>query len=326
MLYCQNPQALGSPRCQDSASCFHKIYPQLAVLKKRYCEYVWCLQGGGENLRGFFKVPSLFGIRSGLHFLILCIPTSTLHEEDSVPVDNNLTSLMITWWSAWITLNHILLPAVVYSMFPCFLQIPTHPVTDSYFCSSGFYLENVPKSVKVIAKQLDQKNTEMQMSKASREESSCPSEMAHMWAPPWPWRMGHTQPSARAGSWQQRHVEIFYVRLLGSCTKIHMEGRACPLSHFSRVRLFGTLWTVAPQAPLSMGFTRQEHWGGLPCPPPGDLPSPGIESSVSSAPALQADSLLLSHQGSPYGTAVMPQITEARMDQPNRSRCQVYPH
>ena len=79
-------------------------------------------------------------------------------------------------------------------------------------------------------------------------------------------------------SWQQHHVEIFYVRLLGSCTKIHMEGRVCPLSHFSRVRLFATLWTVAPQAPLSMGFTRQEHWSGLPCPPPGDLPSPGIES------------------------------------------------
>ena len=49
------------------------------------------------------------------------------------------------------------------------------------------------------------------------------------------------------------------------------------LSHFSRVRLFATLWTVAHQAPLSMGFSREELWSGLPYPPPGDLPSPGIE-------------------------------------------------
>ena len=45
----------------------------------------------------------------------------------------------------------------------------------------------------------------------------------------------------------------------------------------SRVRLFVTPWTVAPQAPLSTGFPRQESWSGLPRPPPGDLPNPGIE-------------------------------------------------
>ena len=49
------------------------------------------------------------------------------------------------------------------------------------------------------------------------------------------------------------------------------------LSHFSQVWLFATLWTVAHQAPLSMGFSRQEYWSGLPCPPPGDLPNPGIK-------------------------------------------------
>ena len=49
------------------------------------------------------------------------------------------------------------------------------------------------------------------------------------------------------------------------------------LSHFSRVQLFETLWTVAHQAPLSMGFSRQEYWSGLPHPPPGDLPDSGIE-------------------------------------------------
>ena len=50
----------------------------------------------------------------------------------------------------------------------------------------------------------------------------------------------------------------------------------CALSHFSCVQLFVTLWSVAHQAPLSMGFSRQEHWSGLPCSPPGDLPDPGI--------------------------------------------------
>ena len=49
------------------------------------------------------------------------------------------------------------------------------------------------------------------------------------------------------------------------------------LSCFSRARLFATLWTVAHQAPLSIGFFGQEHWSGLPCPPSGDLPDPGME-------------------------------------------------
>ena len=50
------------------------------------------------------------------------------------------------------------------------------------------------------------------------------------------------------------------------------------LAHFSHVQLFATLWTLALQAPLSMGFSRQEYWSGLPCPPTGDLPDPVIET------------------------------------------------
>ena len=46
------------------------------------------------------------------------------------------------------------------------------------------------------------------------------------------------------------------------------------------------LWTVAHQAPLSMGFSRQEYWSGLPCPPPVDLPDPGMEPKSLTAPAL----------------------------------------
>ena len=51
----------------------------------------------------------------------------------------------------------------------------------------------------------------------------------------------------------------------------------CVQSPFSCVQLFVTLWTVAHQAPLSMGFSRQEYWSRLPCPPPGDLPDPRIK-------------------------------------------------
>ena len=52
---------------------------------------------------------------------------------------------------------------------------------------------------------------------------------------------------------------------------------ACMLSHLSRVCLFATPWTVARQAPLSMGFPRREYWSGLPVASPRDLPNPGIE-------------------------------------------------
>ena len=58
------------------------------------------------------------------------------------------------------------------------------------------------------------------------------------------------------------------------------------LSHLSCVRLFATPWTVAHQAPLSMGFSGQEYWSGWPRPPPGDLPDPGIQSASLASPAL----------------------------------------
>ena len=61
---------------------------------------------------------------------------------------------------------------------------------------------------------------------------------------------------------------------------------ACMLSCFSHVRLSVTLWTLALQASLSMGFSGQEYWSGLPCPPPGDLLDPGIEPVSLESPAL----------------------------------------
>ena len=61
------------------------------------------------------------------------------------------------------------------------------------------------------------------------------------------------------------------------------------MKSLSRIRLFATPWTVAYQAPPSMGFSRQECWSGLPFPSPGDLPDPGIKPG---SPTLQADALL----------------------------------
>ena len=60
------------------------------------------------------------------------------------------------------------------------------------------------------------------------------------------------------------------------------------LSHFSPVHLFSISWVVAHQAPLSMDFSRQEYWSGLPFSSPADLPDPVIEPG---SPAFQADSL-----------------------------------
>ena len=73
---------------------------------------------------------------------------------------------------------------------------------------------------------------------------------------------------------------------------------ACSLSC---VWLFATSWTVAHQAPLSMGFSKQEYWSGVPFPPLEDLPNPGIEPV---SPAWQADFLPLSHLGNPGGIPI----------------------
>ena len=76
---------------------------------------------------------------------------------------------------------------------------------------------------------------------------------------------------------------------------------ACMLSCFSHVQFCETLWTVACQAPLSVGFSRQEYWSGLPFPSPGDLPDPGIKLR---SPTLQADSLLSELPGKPIQTTI----------------------
>ena len=84
--------------------------------------------------------------------------------------------------------------------------------------------------------------------------------------------------------WQNRHNDTYFTNRLRRRKEIicvnYLNLRlvyACMLSHFNHVQFFVTLWAVAR---LSVGFSRQEYRSGLPCPPPGDLPNPGIEPSA----------------------------------------------
>ena len=102
-----------------------------------------------------------------------------------------------------------------------------------------------------------------------------------------------------------QHFTLFYGHITSCCINIQrlvylfnswwtvasFALCACLLSH---VQLFSTPWTVARQAPLSLGFSRQAYWSGLPRPPPGDLPNPGIEPR---SPAWQVHSLPAEPQG-----------------------------
>ena len=98
---------------------------------------------------------------------------------------------------------------------------------------------------------------------------------------------------------QRCHFNLLLLTFLqGSGNKESIRVK-CLLNHFDRVQLFATLWTIACQAPLSMGFSRQEYWSGLPCPPPGELPNSGIKPASPGSLALQVNSSPLSHLGSP---------------------------
>ena len=88
--------------------------------------------------------------------------------------------------------------------------------------------------------------------------------------------------------WSGRRVRVMpkvFVRLLLSPSSYFLL-RAYMLRHFSHARLFVTPWTVACHVSLSVGFSRQEYWSMLPCPPAGDLPDPGVEPVSLVSPAL----------------------------------------
>ena len=77
---------------------------------------------------------------------------------------------------------------------------------------------------------------------------------------------------------------------------------------------FVTLWTIVHQGSLSMGFSRPEHWSGLPCSPPGNLPHPGTEHASPVSPALQMASLPQSHQGSPIRACCWCSVTKSCLE------------
>ena len=89
---------------------------------------------------------------------------------------------------------------------------------------------------------------------------------------------------------------MVFLFLSGLCG-IHHDCLKVKVKSLSRVRLFATPWTVAYQAPLSMGVSRQEYWSGVPLPSPGDLPDPGIEPGF---PALETDALTSEPPGKPH--------------------------
>ena len=93
---------------------------------------------------------------------------------------------------------------------------------------------------------------------------------------------------------EQLTLSISYICMC-VCVCVCVRAYACVLTCFHHVQLFASLWIVACQTSPFMVFSRQEYWSGLPCPPPGDLPTPVIKSTSS---ALQADSVQLRLWGS----------------------------
>ena len=95
------------------------------------------------------------------------------------------------------------------------------------------------------------------------------------------------------------------------------------LSHFRYAQLFATLWTVAHQALLSMDFSRQEHWSGLPCPPPGIFLTQGWNSCLSSLLHYQVGSLSLMPPGKSIEITCDPAIPLPRI---YPTRVKIYIH
>ena len=100
--------------------------------------------------------------------------------------------------------------------------------------------------------------------------------------------------------WMSHYIPNQGITLLYSVFILSEDNTASMISRFSHVQLFGTQWIVVRQVPMSMGFSRQEYWSGLPCPPPGDLPNPGIKLvSLTSHLWHQQDSLPSEPHGKP---------------------------
>ena len=107
------------------------------------------------------------------------------------------------------------------------------------------------------------------------------------------------------GTWNLQSSLQLAGSLVAACKLLvatHMPEKR--LSHFSRVRLFGNIWTVTPQVPLFIGFSRQEYWSELPFPSPGDLLDPGSNPCLFYLLHWQASSLPLVPPGKPLGSSI----------------------
>ena len=110
-------------------------------------------------------------------------------------------------------------------------------------------------------------------------------------------------PHCRRILYQLSHKGSPNINIIIYNTSIYTYVFACVFSCFSHVQLCVTPWTVDCLSPLSMGFSQQEYWNGLSCPPPEDLPNPEIKPR---SPTLQPDSLASEPPGKPKNTGVGP--------------------
>ena len=114
-------------------------------------------------------------------------------------------------------------------------------------------------------------------------------------------------PSSRGSSQPRDQTQVSHIAgglFTIWATREALERPWSEVKSLSRVQLFATPWTVAYQAPPSMGFSRQEYWSGLPFPSPGDLPEPGIKPR---SPTLQAGALTSEPPGKPQKGPSFPQ-------------------
>ena len=132
------------------------------------------------------------------------------------------------------------------------------------------------------------------------DKASFPLNLSHPFPTP---RFSHMRMSLNNRSFLSTKNVLLNSNTSGAC--------ACVLSHLSHVWLFVTPWTVALQAPLSMGFSRWEYWSGSPCPPPGELPYPGSNPSRLCFLHCQADSFF-----APNTTGEVPQFNSVAQSCP----------
>ena len=113
---------------------------------------------------------------------------------------------------------------------------------------------------------------------------------------------------------KRKSPKLLYPSILVLCSEMSCNTLKVKVKLFSHIQLFVTSWTIAYQAPLSMGFSRQEYWSGLPLPSPRNLPDPGIEPG---SPTLYADAL----PTEPPGKSIIRCLDNALSASPYIKRC-----